>query len=117
LAIETTIKLSVNLVLSTVAVSALAHLFPYVNMQRSKLEEVQTAVKSAHDRLQITQLRFNRYFDPYQTKTLMQEQSNRIDPQQQQIVLTEPPAVRPTPRVAQPPAPQVMPEAPRPSGY
>jgi hypothetical protein len=85
--IETTVKLTVNVVLSTVAISALTQLIPYIDTQKTKLAEVQAAVKSTHDRLQHTQARFSRYFDPYQTKVLMQEQSDRIDPNQRQIVL------------------------------
>lgn len=107
--IETSIKLTVNVVLSTVAISALTHLVPYIDTQKTKLAEVQAAVKSTHDRLQHTQARFSRYFDPYQTKVLMQEQSDRVDPNQRQVLLEGLPETAPT----EPPA-AIATEAARP---
>lgn len=89
MAIETGVKLGVNVLLSTVAISALAHLFPYIGSQKGKLDEVQTAVQTTRERLQLRQTTFGKYFDPYQTRALMQEQSNRMDPQQRQIILQE----------------------------
>lgn len=90
LAIETTVKLVVNVGISAAAVLALTHLLPYRSTQEVKLQELQAAVKSTDDRVQQTQLSFSRFFDPTQTKVLMQEQTNRIDPSQSQLVLQAP---------------------------
>jgi len=87
--VETTIKLSVNLVVSAAALSALAQLIPYRHAQEAKLKELQAAVQSSKDRLQQTRSTFSQYFDPYQTKAVMQQQSGRVDAQQRQIIWRE----------------------------
>jgi hypothetical protein len=86
LAIEVSVKLMVNVALSTAAIAALTQLVPYHTAQEAKLQELQTTVQSTNERLNQTQAKFNRYFDPHQTKALMQEHSNRIDPNQRQII-------------------------------
>ena len=96
LAIEATIKLTVNLVLSTVSIAALAQLIPYRSTQETKLQEIQAAVQSAKARTQQNQANFSHYFDPAQAKSLMQQHSNRIDPNQRPIVWQEPKDPLPT---------------------
>lgn len=86
IACEVTAKLAVNVVLSTTAVMALVHLFPHRTFQAARLQELQVAVQSTGMRVQHVQARFSRYFDPSQTRLLMQENSNRIDPLRRQIV-------------------------------
>lgn len=88
--IETTIKLSVNVVVSVAAISALAQLLPYRASQETKLQELEVAVKSASDRVQLVQDHFKQYFDPYQAGANMQLQSGRIGAQQRRIVWREP---------------------------
>lgn len=90
LAFETTVKLAVNVVLSTAALTAVSQLLPYRTSQEAKLQEVQVAVESAGERFQKSQSRFSRYFDPYQARAIMQEQTNRIDPERRQIILQGP---------------------------
>lgn len=87
--IETTAKLSVSVVLSAVAVTSLIKLLPYQWSQQEKLSEVQTEVNLAEGRVKHLRTDFNRYFDPQQTKIIMQEQSNRVNPGQRQVVLQE----------------------------
>jgi hypothetical protein len=74
LAAETGVKLAVNLVLSVCATSALIQLWPHYRAVQEKLHEI------------------HRYFDPSLAKTVMQEQSNRVDPQQRPVILQEPEA-------------------------
>lgn len=90
IALEAGVKLTVNVVLSMAAITALTHLLPYRTAQEAKLQEVQAAAKSTNDRLQRTQSLFSRYFDPYQARAIMQEQANRIDPNQRQVILDDP---------------------------
>lgn len=84
--VEATVKLSVNVVLSAVAIGALAQLLPYRSSQTAKLQELQVTEKATQERVQRTQNKFNQYFDPYQTDANMQAQSNRIGTQQRRIV-------------------------------
>ena len=86
-AFETTAKLAVNIVLSTAALSALVQILPYQWSQQEKLGEIQTEVKLIEGRVNLLQTDFSRYFDPQQAKSIMQEQSNRLDPGQRQLVL------------------------------
>lgn len=89
LVIEATVKLSVNVVVSAVAIGALAQLLPYRSSQAAKLQELQVTVKATEERVERTQKKFNQYFDPYQTDANMQAQSNRIGAQQHRIVWRE----------------------------
>lgn len=88
--IESTVRLSVNVVLSTVAISALTQLLPYRSSQATRLQELQVTVQSTDERVQRVQNNFRQYFDPYQTEANMQAQSHRIGAQQQRIVWREP---------------------------
>ncbi len=86
IAIETSIKLGVNLALSGVAIAALVQLLPYSMAQHSKLQEINAEVKATEGRVGHVKAEFSRYFDPRQAKVIMQEQTNRADPSQRQIV-------------------------------
>ncbi|WP_421657099.1 hypothetical protein [Leptothermofonsia sp. ETS-13] len=91
IAVETGIKLAVNVLLSAVAISALVRLLPYRAAQESKLKELSVAVESTNKRVSQVQANFRQYFDPTQARALMQQTTNRIDPSQRQIIL-QPPA-------------------------
>ncbi|UBF28607.1 hypothetical protein K9N68_12430 [Kovacikia minuta CCNUW1] len=86
IAIETSIKLTVNLLLSVVAVIALTKLLSYKVTQEAKLQELNVAVKTTEGRVQVVRSNFKQYFDSNQASTLMQQQTNRIDPSQRQII-------------------------------
>ncbi len=86
-AFETTAKLAVNIVLSTAALSALVQILPYQWSQQGKLGEIQTEVTLIEGRVNRLQTDFSRYFDPQEAKSIMQEQSNRLEPGQRQLVL------------------------------
>ena len=87
MAVQTTVKLTVNVLLSAAAVSALVKLWPYYQSQQEKLKEIQTEVKLTEGRVNRLRTDFNRYFDPQQAKSIMQEQSNRVNPGQRPIIL------------------------------
>jgi hypothetical protein len=100
LAIETTIKLGVNLVFSGAAIAALVQLLPYSFAQQEKLKEVQTEVKGMDNRVSKLQKDFDRYFDPSQANAIMQEQTHLADPNQKEIVFAgEPEPSDPTAQV------------------
>lgn len=87
MAVQTTVKLTVNVLLSAAAVSALVKLLPYYQSQQEKLQEIQTEVKLTEGRVNRLRTDFNRYFDPQQAKNIMQEQSNRVNPGQRPVIL------------------------------
>lgn len=90
IALETSIKLTVNLVISGTAIAALTQLLPYSIAQQAKLQEVRTEVKTTQGRVGRLKSEFSRYFDPRQAKSIMQEETNRTDPNQRVVVLEEP---------------------------
>lgn len=83
---ETTAKLVVNIVLSAAAITGLVQLLPYHLSQQAKLGEVRAEVKRAESRLNNLRTDFSRSFDPGQAKSVMQEQSYRVDPNQRPVV-------------------------------
>ncbi|WP_341730936.1 hypothetical protein [Microcoleus sp. EPA2] len=89
LAAEAGVKLAVNIVLSVCATSALIQLWPHYRAVQEKLQEIQAEVNITEKRVNQSRSDFNRYFDPSLAKTVMQEQSNRVDPQQQPVILQE----------------------------
>ena len=101
LAAETGVKFAVNIVLSVCATSALIQLWPHYRAVQEKLHEIQAEVNLTQGRVNQSRSNFNRYFDPSLAKTVMQEQSNRSDPQQRPVILQEPEvpeAEEPTPQ-------------------
>lgn len=82
--------LAVNLLLSATAVVALTQLIPYQKSQQEKLQEMQSQVKVAQGQVSQVKEQFDRNFDPQQARQIMQEQTNRIDPQQRHIILVHP---------------------------
>lgn len=89
-ALEVTVMLAVNLLLSATAVVALTQLIPYQKSQQEKLQEMQSQVKVAQGQVSQVKEQFDRNFDPQQARQIMQEQTNRIDPQQRHIILVHP---------------------------
>lgn len=89
IAAETTAKLVANLLLSTVAISALVQLVPHYRLQQEKLEEIRAEVTQTEARVNRLRSDFGRHFDPEQTKKIMQEHTYRIDPNQKRIIFEE----------------------------
>jgi hypothetical protein len=90
MAMEVTAKIAVNLAISAAAVSALMQLLPYHWLQQDKLREMRTEIKQMEGRVNVLQAKFSRNFDSSQAKSIMQQQSYRVDPSQRQIVLMNP---------------------------
>ncbi|MUG93378.1 hypothetical protein F7734_13450 [Scytonema sp. UIC 10036] len=86
LAVETTVKIGVNIVISAAAISALIQLLPYHWSQQEKLRAIRVDVNQLEERVDDLQAEFSRNFDPRQTKTIMQEEGYRFDPSQRQVV-------------------------------
>jgi hypothetical protein len=103
IATETTTKLGVNLLLSFIAVTALVKLLPYNMAQQKSFEELQSKVGEVENRVESLQTDFNHHFDPKQSRSVMQQESTRIEPGQRQIVWIAP--QRATAQAPQPAAP------------
>ncbi|MEM8637694.1 MAG: hypothetical protein AAGG51_02580 [Cyanobacteria bacterium P01_G01_bin.54] len=88
LAAETLLKLLVNGVLSVAAVITLLNLFPYYWAQQAKLQEVRQQVQTTEQEVSGLQQDFNRSFDPSQARSVMQDQSGLLAPNQRRVVLT-----------------------------
>jgi len=86
IALETTAKILTNVVLSACAISALVQILPYQRAANEKWREIQAEVDQTQARVERQQEEFSRYFDPQQAQSIMQENGNRIDPRQRQIV-------------------------------
>lgn len=84
--LETLTKLTASVILLTATTVALTRALPYYKAQQDRLQEAQTELKLAEARVDRLQEDFQRYFDPQQARTLMQEQSYRIDPSQRRVV-------------------------------
>ncbi|MEH2260660.1 hypothetical protein [Nostoc sp.] len=87
MALESTAKIAVNLVITAVATSALTQLLPYHWLQQEKLREMSTEVKLMEGHVNGLQAEFSRNFDPQEAKIIRQRQGYRFDPSQRQIVL------------------------------
>ncbi|MEB3828179.1 hypothetical protein [Phormidium sp. CCY1219] len=90
LAVETTAKLAVNLVISVVAVSALAKLLPYQTLQQQKLQEIRAEVEHTEARVSRLQEELELLLAPEQTFQMMDRYSYRVDPNKISIVITPP---------------------------
>ena len=90
-AVESTVKLLINGVLSAAAIAALLKLIPYLQSQQTELQEIQAEVERTRVRVGLLRDNFNRNFDPLQTRTAMKEYSPRVDPKQRRVILLEPP--------------------------
>jgi hypothetical protein len=90
-AIELTIKIVVNILLSASALITLVKLLPYQFSQQTKLKEINIEVEETEQRVNQLRENFRRNFDPRQSKKVMQEQNPRVDPQQRRIIFLESP--------------------------
>ena len=89
-ALETAVKLMVNLGLAIAAVSTLAALIPDYQARREKLSQMQSAIRTAEQQTSYLRSEFSRYFDPRQANSIMREQSGGGAPLKPQIVWVEP---------------------------
>jgi hypothetical protein len=87
---EILFKLGLNGVLVLGSLLSLARLVPHQQVQQAKLQDVQMQVRETEMRVQDLRNEFSRSFDPTQSRKLMAEISPRQDPQQRQVILTQP---------------------------
>lgn len=90
IALETTAKILTNFTLSGLALAALVQIVPNQRMVYEKWREIEAEVKITEARVKQQQEEFSRYFDPQQAQNIMQENGNRVDPRQRQIVWLHP---------------------------
>lgn len=90
LAFESSVKLTVNLLLAVVATTTLAKLIPYYQAQQQRLSTLQTSVAIAEQKNAELRSQFNHNFDPAQGSRIMQEQSGMTYPNQKKVIWTEP---------------------------
>lgn len=93
--IETTVKLFTNIVISVCVTSAFLKLWPHYQSIQEKLQVIESEIEATTERLNNEKEKFSRYFDPSQAKSIMQEQSNRVDPHQIPIIWLEDNSVKP----------------------
>lgn len=89
-AMELTVKIVVNMLLSVAALVTLVKLLPYQFSQQTKLKEINIEVQETEQRVNQLRKNFRRNFDPQQSKKVMQEQNPRVDPLQRRIIFLEP---------------------------
>ncbi|NEQ46286.1 MAG: hypothetical protein F6K00_23185 [Leptolyngbya sp. SIOISBB] len=83
---ELTGRLTVNLMLTLVALAALAKLIPYYQTQRQVLQELEASIGTLQIHNQRLRSDFIRYFDPAQTSQVLQENGARESAQHVPIV-------------------------------
>ncbi|MEO1430605.1 MAG: hypothetical protein AAFS12_02885 [Cyanobacteria bacterium J06632_19] len=88
MALETTLKIGVNLAISAAAVSALTQLLPHHWSGQDKLRQMRTEVKTTQKRVDKLRAEFSNTFDSRQANSIMHQHGNRIRRNQKQIVLT-----------------------------
>ncbi|MEB3280898.1 MAG: hypothetical protein VKK42_18440 [Lyngbya sp.] len=89
IALEASIKLATNVLLSACVLSAFVQILPHYRSAEEKLSQIQSEVKLTRERVASEQADFNRHFDPQQTASIMQEYSNRVAPGQRQVIWLE----------------------------
>ena len=90
IAFESSVKLTVNLLLAIVATTTIAKLVPYHQSQQSRLVTLQDSVQVAERKNAELRSQFNRNFDPAQAGRIMQEQSGMSYPNQKNVVWEKP---------------------------
>jgi hypothetical protein len=89
IALETTVKLLTNILISVCAASAVIKLWPHYQSTQEKLQAIDAELNNAKQQLTEKKDDFSRHFDPSQVTTIMQEQSNLLDPQQVPVIWVE----------------------------
>ncbi|MBX2864562.1 MAG: hypothetical protein KTR27_13520 [Leptolyngbyaceae cyanobacterium MAG.088] len=90
LVLESTVKLTVNILLAVVATVTLAKLFPYYRQQKAELDLLNHSILSLEKEHDGVWHDFSHNFDPEQFGRIMREQSGQEDPTRHPIVLIDP---------------------------
>ena len=93
IALESSVKLTINLLLAIVATTTIAKLVPYHQSQQTRLASLEESVTIAARKNNELRQEFDRNFDPAQTSRIMQEQSGMGYPNQKKVIWSKPPAV------------------------
>ncbi|PZO15916.1 MAG: hypothetical protein DCF25_12975 [Leptolyngbya foveolarum] len=93
IALESSVKLTINLLLTIVATTTIAKLVPYYQSQQTRLASLEESVTVAERKNSELRREFDRNFDPAQTSRIMQEQSGMGYPNQKKVIWSKPPAV------------------------
>lgn len=91
IAFESSVKLTVNLLLAILALTTIAKLVPYYRAQQQRLATLEASVEAATLKNAELRSQFDRNFDPTQAARIMQEQSGLTYPNQKKVIWTEPP--------------------------
>jgi hypothetical protein len=86
LAIETSMKIVMNVLISGVALTTLFTVIPNRVSQQQKLQELKAEVGITENRVNQLKTDFNRAFDPGQERQIAQEQTHFTDPNRTPIV-------------------------------
>ncbi|MEL6603614.1 MAG: hypothetical protein AAFP20_10375 [Cyanobacteria bacterium J06614_10] len=90
IAFESSVKLTVNLLLAIVATTTIAKLVPYYQQQQQRLTTLQSSIEVAEQKNAKLREDFTHNFDPAQAGRIMQEQSGMAYPNQKKVIWTEP---------------------------
>ncbi len=90
IALESSVKITVNLLLAIVATTTIAKLVPYYQSQQNRLATLQASVQVAERNNAELRSQFNRNFDPAQASRIMQEQSGMSYPNQKKVIWQDP---------------------------
>ena len=96
IALESSVKLTVNLLLAIVATTTIAKLVPYYQSQQSRLTTLEESITIAERKNTELRQEFDRNFDPTQTARIMQEQSGLHYANQKKVIWATPPAANST---------------------
>lgn len=86
---ETSLKLFLSLLVSSVAIVSLSRLLSYHSAQSEKLREVRAQVKETEYRVGMKSKQLQRNFDSSQIESLMEEHSSRISKDRVRVFLQE----------------------------
>ena len=89
IAVESSVKLTINLLLAVIAVTAIAKLVPYHQERQARLGTLQESLAQAKEKNAKLRSQFNRNFDPAQASQIMQEQSGMGYPNQKKVIWTK----------------------------
>ena len=89
IALETTAKLLTNIIICVCVASAGIKLWPHYRSTQEKLQAIDAELNNAKQQLTQKKDDFSRHFDPSQVTTIMQEQSNLVDPEKAPVIWVE----------------------------
>ncbi|WP_373479593.1 hypothetical protein [Geminocystis sp.] len=79
-AIETSLKISVNLGISILAIFSIKQLLPYHLEQQGKLKEIDAEIGKIQPRVEKLEEDFGNTFDPKLTRKVMEKNTYKVDP-------------------------------------